>query len=296
MFYFGGAVAIGLAAWFEYNRWRFGVAYVPNRFGAGVTHPPLLGNPIIGLTSLLFSPGKSVFLYSPVLILGLLGWTRFRRLHPAGAWPLLTLTLTQVIFVSSLTFFGSDWSWGPRYLLPVLPLWILPAAEFSRYAASRRRVVVVTLVIAVGLLVQLLGISLDHHRFFYSRKLPSYFWYSDPWFYFRHSALMSRPCEIFESFEDERAREAALFAPSPYPDAVTYCVFGMVDARRADQWMRSFRIFAVPRPWPLWSRSLPTGTRYPINPRWGSLVAGVGVAGIFCLGVSGRKRKDAAGR
>ena len=77
---------------------------------------------------LLFSPGKSVFIYSPLLVLGVLGWPLFflrRRLMA------VTLALVTAGFLLSVWATGWDAgvSWGPRYALPLLALWVLPALE-----------------------------------------------------------------------------------------------------------------------------------------------------------------------
>jgi hypothetical protein len=46
-----------------------------------------------GLDGILFSGGKSIFLFSPPLILGCLGWNRFRKRLPTRADGLLFLTV-----------------------------------------------------------------------------------------------------------------------------------------------------------------------------------------------------------
>src|SRR5262249_3074546 len=71
--------------------------------------------------------------------------------------------------------------------------------------------------------VQLLGISVDHHQFFYEANLPVYFWAEDPWVYFRHSQLLARPAEIYHSLPGAPQRppqpEATRLWPQPgdYP-------------------------------------------------------------------------------
>ena len=104
--------------------------------------------------------------------------------------------------MSVLSFYGGDWCWGPRYFVVVLPLLAL-AFPFASFTRPAERVVVRTL-IAAGLAVQLLAISVDHHRFFYERSLPRFFWSTDRAFYFRHSALFARPGEIWESLTSRR--------------------------------------------------------------------------------------------
>ena len=77
---------------------------------------------------LLLSPGKSVFLYSPVLLVGVAGWPSFYRRHGPLAiglvslWVLLLFSLRISVWTGGLT-------WGPRFLLPLIPLSLLPALE-----------------------------------------------------------------------------------------------------------------------------------------------------------------------
>lgn len=85
-----------------------------------------------GLTpwyGLLASPGKSVFVYSPVLLLGVFGWPRFHRRH---GWMAASVLLASVSTLVLLRAHGSWWgglTWGPRFLVPLLPIALLPALE-----------------------------------------------------------------------------------------------------------------------------------------------------------------------
>jgi hypothetical protein len=81
---------------------------------------------------LLFSPGKSLFLYSPVLILGVLGWPAFFRRHGALALAIAGMG-GALLFVLSGSAWWGGLTWGPRFLLPLVPVSLLPALElFSR--------------------------------------------------------------------------------------------------------------------------------------------------------------------
>ena len=275
-------ILIGVALLFAFNELRFGVAYLFNRQPIGIVQPAALGNPLVGLPSLLLSPGKSILLYSPVLVLGVLGLRRLRDRDPWLLRALLLATTTQMLFISWLSFFGSDWAWGPRYLGPLIALWILPAALWlpSTRRSHRMRVAFV----AAGLVVQLLGLSIDNHRFFFEHRLHGFFWKSEPWFYFRHSALLERPGEISRSWREWRADEATEFAPVPYRGLVTYMTVGNADRERAPEWIRGYRSFHLPRPWPFWMAGLDASLRpVDLQRAIGSCFVLVGVGASFLI-------------
>ena len=77
-------VAVGLMACFAYNDLRFGSFFDSGKMRNFSHRHPVWGNPIAGLLTLLISPGKSVFLYSPPLVLGLLGIRSLWRRRPGS--------------------------------------------------------------------------------------------------------------------------------------------------------------------------------------------------------------------
>lgn len=262
-------ILVGVAGIFAFNKMRFGLAYFVDRTPIGVRHPPYLGNPLVGLPSLLLSPGKSVLLYSPTLLLGLCGIRRLRGAHPRLATSIVVVSATQLLFVSCLSFFGSDWAWGPRYLGPVVGLWILPAATgltWNRRTASR-------VVVFSGVVVQMLGLSIDHHRFFLEHRLHGFFWADDSTFYYRHSALLHRPVEIVRATREARACTGCPFSYVPYEGLTTYLALGNRDRDAAPEWIRSWGVYHLPRPWPLWMSALGRG-RAPFAPTTPASIAG----------------------
>ncbi|MBN1564884.1 MAG: hypothetical protein JXA10_13640, partial [Anaerolineae bacterium] len=128
---FGAGIAPFAALLLWHNAYRFGD---PLQFGyeeEGFTTPVWEG--VVGL---LISPGKSVFLYAPPLILSVILWPRFRRVYPAlGAF-------LAVAWGSALVFYGAwwawhgGWCWGPRFLVPLLPLSCLPFV--TRFVGEHR--------------------------------------------------------------------------------------------------------------------------------------------------------------
>jgi hypothetical protein len=251
---FGAVAAAGFLPLLAFNLWRFGGFFYAGRFD-----DPLIfavANPVAGLLSLVLSPGKSVFLFSPPLMLAALGVRELFRRAPGLAVAVAAVSAVHVLVVVQVAFFGGDWCWGPRYLLVLLPLWALALPFAARRLA--RPVVIVTL--AAGLVVQVLALSLDHQRFFFERDLPPHFWADDPWVYFRHSQLLARPAELAAALRDGPPRQVVAFVPSPTLE-VTYAPFGPPPAITGRQWALSFAVFHLPRPWPLWVAWLPVDRR-----------------------------------
>jgi len=127
---------------------------------------PMLGQVVyfdtpiqVGLRGLLLSPGSSIFVYSPLLLLCPWLLVRFARTHPAECATL------GVIVASFLLVCATFWSWsglwaapGPRYLFVATPLLLLPLGPWLDSAFRRRARVAlaaVAVLAVVGLGVQL---------------------------------------------------------------------------------------------------------------------------------------------
>ena len=276
---FLAAVGGGLLLSFGYNELRFGswLADGKVRFAAQRQYP-LFGNPLAGFLTLLVSPGKSMFLYSPALVLGILGIRKLWHHAPQLVAAVAIASLNLVLFISCISFAGGDWCWGPRYLAPLLPLWAL-AFPFALGPKVRREVVMA--ILGASFLVQALALSVENQRFFFARGLNDFFWAEDSWFYFKHSALLSRVSEVL-SLNQGVPSSAQWFNAAPMPELVTYSIMGPpagVPRTLAPIWMRHYKIFFLPRPWPLWMLRLRHSER-PVN----LSVWILGVLGLMALG------------
>jgi hypothetical protein len=110
---------------------------------------------------LLLSPGKGLLIYSPLVVLGLLGLSRLWR---ADRW--LTVSLA-VAFVSITAFsaasaYWGDEVWGPRYVVPVAWTLLVPIAWWADSLPKRRLLAGVAV---VALLVQLVAVSGSYTRY-----------------------------------------------------------------------------------------------------------------------------------
>jgi hypothetical protein len=104
------------------------------------TVPKLLGSLDFGL-----------FIYCPILILGLFGWKRFATRYRPEAILFGSLILINLFLSAAWWSWMGGWSWGSRLLVPLIPLWLLPAAFWldQRQAKVFIRVFVVFLFISI---------------------------------------------------------------------------------------------------------------------------------------------------
>ncbi len=118
-------------------------------------------NPIwIGVYGILLSAGKSIILFSPLLLLALTAWRQAYQ-QPAtkrlAVWA-LTLFLAQLFFYAGWWDWSGDDSWGVRFLITsILALHLVVMASVN----LRSRVFQLLLVVA--LLVQLPAVMLGPH-------------------------------------------------------------------------------------------------------------------------------------
>ncbi len=121
-----------------------------------------------GLWGLFLSPGKGVLWYAPIAVLGLVVWMK--------AWrdPLSWLVACCVVPVVGITATWWAWHggecWGPRLLVPILPVLALYAFVYRGGLGARLR----TLFIALGIAVQLLGVALPWHTYY--ERVPYKTW------------------------------------------------------------------------------------------------------------------------
>jgi hypothetical protein len=85
------------------------------------------------------------------------------RTHRALAWAAAGVAAANVLFYGRYGYWAGDWAWGPRYLVPLTGMMLLPAVmvlERWRRLATGTRAAVGAL-IAWGFVVQVLAVSID---------------------------------------------------------------------------------------------------------------------------------------
>lgn len=127
-----------------------------------------------GVRGYLFSPARSLWLFSPVLLLGIFAWPRLIR-NGRLREVLVPLVLTASFITGYAIIRGSaQWygglGWGPRYLVPLTPflaLWLLPLAErllAQRLPVWARAAVLSVLLFSVA--IQVLAALVPIHAYY----------------------------------------------------------------------------------------------------------------------------------
>lgn len=83
-----------------------------------------------GILGLIIGKQGSVFLHFPVLIFAMIGWPMFFRSHTREAQLIVAFAAVLFLVVSAFTNWKGSSCYGPRYLLPVLPLASVPFVYF----------------------------------------------------------------------------------------------------------------------------------------------------------------------
>jgi hypothetical protein len=249
-----GAFFLAVILW--YNWARTGVStnsgYPPV---AGLSEAVFREDLFIGLWAYFFSFGKSVFLYSPPLVLGLWALPLVAKRHVAILWALVLTAGPIVCLYSKFVHWSGDWCWGPRYLLFLVPAALVPAAFLIDDCLSSKRRIALAACGVVGLLglwVQVVGASQYWDSFIRFSKTAQVQWLGSP---NRTGAITPDhggacdPC-----FEDFYARN---FTPAFQP----------IDGQ---WWYLKHHLFSDP--WVLAAKDLPLG-RYtklevPIARQW----------------------------
>jgi hypothetical protein len=111
-----------------------------------------------GLVMELLSPGKSVFLWTPALLLAAASAAEFWRREPAVAVGVAIAGLTGLLFFAAYLFPEAGYAHGPRPLVPIVPLLLLPAVARPIEARPRGALVACA---AVGFAIALAATSIS---------------------------------------------------------------------------------------------------------------------------------------
>jgi len=107
---------------------------------------------------LLGSLDKGLFIFSPILVIGLFGWRQFASRYRREALLCGGLLLCNLLLAGAWYEWAGGWSWGPRFLVPLVPLWLLPAAFWLEREPSRARYWIFVAWMLASILVQIPGV------------------------------------------------------------------------------------------------------------------------------------------
>jgi len=168
---------LALAGHAIYNWVRFGTPFETG-YGAQASASAFTTPLLVGLYGLLLSSGKGVMWFAPALWLAPIGWRKMRR-DPAPPAPregaplgwnstgaarvasrgIAAAWAVGLYLYARFQHWAGDGSFGPRYLIPLLPLAFLMVA-LALEGATRARRFAIAVLIAAGLFVQIGGVSI----------------------------------------------------------------------------------------------------------------------------------------
>jgi len=114
--------------------------------------------PLVGFYGLLVSPARGVVWYALPIVAAAWAFLRFYRERRSAALAFGGMAALWLVVHGFWIGWHGGWGWGPRYLLPVLPLALVPLA--TCWLERRARFAAVGLVL-VGVLIQLPGALVD---------------------------------------------------------------------------------------------------------------------------------------
>lgn len=151
-------IASGQVTNWIYNYLRFGNPLDFGYLTVGWDTPLFLG-----LYGLLISPGKGLFVYSPILLLSIFGFPYFARKD--WLWLFVSIYATYVLPHALYSDWSGGGGWGGRLLLPIIPLLILTAGTtLERWRLHHLGRVVIIVLFVLSTLIQLLGVSVNWVR------------------------------------------------------------------------------------------------------------------------------------
>ena len=162
---FGAPVLAALLLLGAYNWARFG-GPLETGYATGLDEGFTSGL-LPGVIGLLVGPYRGLVWYSPVLLLAIPGGLRLgahERGAPRLAGLIAAIVIAQVLVYATWWSWHGGVTWGPRFLLPVVPLLAVAVIPLVEAALDRARLAAVALIglVALSLGVQLAGALISY--------------------------------------------------------------------------------------------------------------------------------------
>ena len=156
LLFLGTVAVVGIGTYALYNVYRFGV---PWKTGYQITQGEFFTTPPwIGFYGITLSPFRGLLWFSPVLVLTVPGFRHLWRTHGREARMLLGIIAVYFLLFSTWWMWWGGFAWGPRFLLPIIPLLVVSLAPLWESPKWRVWLGALTL---LSLGVQFLAVAAD---------------------------------------------------------------------------------------------------------------------------------------
>ena len=199
---------IWIYQWYEFTRESgLGSVSVITFYGKSILSNIPVGVYLEGLYGQLLSPGRSMFLYSPTLLIIILFWHKIRKkILPE----LLVFILMSIIYINfyaiqrsgrpdELGYTGlwhGESSWGPRYLVPLIPFGMLVVGDLYKNFSRRTKLLIFLPLALFGLYVEILGVFMPYQIKFHDLQ-KEFIINSTQYTYFTYVNLLPRYSPLF---------------------------------------------------------------------------------------------------
>jgi hypothetical protein len=119
-------------------------------FSGGYAAEGWSANPAVGLGGFLFSPGRGLAWAFPAVLLAPLGIRALARTHRTSAVALSALCVALLLIMSGWHAWWGGVNWGPRLLVPMLPLLAVLAAAGISELPPRSRIISPVFLLIIG--------------------------------------------------------------------------------------------------------------------------------------------------
>ena len=105
------------------------------------------------MSGLLFSPGKSIFVYCPAALLSLAVFQRLWGRHRNEALFVSAVALSWLALHAKLQNWYGSWGWGPRHFVTIVPCLVLPFLVLRSEVKSRAFKALTILLLSFGFIL-----------------------------------------------------------------------------------------------------------------------------------------------
>lgn len=174
--------SLGLIPFVIIYQWRQNVIYAPGVIGS---LGPIIQQPqglisnlpfsvvFEGLYGQLLSPGRSIFIYFPLLLIPVIFWQKITRQIKPELIAFIILFIIYIGFYSIQRSFEPQYgkfqilslgelSWGPRYLTSLIPFGMLIVAYIFTKLKKMQKILIFIPLCLAGLYIQILGIVIPY--------------------------------------------------------------------------------------------------------------------------------------